>query len=206
EGSLKRLQTDQIDLIHVHSLEGPDDLAKIEAKDGVLNALYKMRDEKLTRFVGITCHNNPEVLKTALERHDFDCTQMALNAALQGMIGTEHGMGLNPAVKTSFEHVALPVARRKNLGILAMKVMGQEALVGTGDGKGAATKLLQYSLSLPVTAAVVGMPNHDMVRENTEWVRNFQPMLEDEMRDFSRRVSAAHKMALDLRFRDHVDC
>src|SRR5438034_4176857 len=124
EGSLKRLETDQIDLIHVHALMGADDLAKIEAKDGVLNALYKMRDEKLTRFVGITCHDDPAVLKTALERHDFDCVQMALNAALQGMTGGEHGMVLNPAIKTSFEQVALPVARSKNLGILAMRVTG----------------------------------------------------------------------------------
>lgn len=207
EGSLKRLETEQIDLIHVHSLEGPDDLAKIEAKDGVLNALYKMRDEKLTRFVGITCHNNPEVLKTALERHDFDCTQMALNAALQGMHGGEGmSMLLNPAIKTSFEHVALPVARRKNLGIIAMKLMGQEELVGSGSGKSSADKLIQYSLSLPVAAAVVGMPTHAMIRENTEYARNFTPMSASEMRDFSNRVSAAHKEALDLRFRHHVDC
>ena len=155
EGSLKRLQADQIDLIHVHALMGEDDLAKIEAKDGVLNALYKMRDEKLTRFVGITCHNDPAVLKTALERHDFDCTQMALNAALQGMVGTEHGMALNPAFKTSFEHLALPVALKKKMGILAMKVMGQEALVGSGAGKSSATRLLQYSLSLPVAAKLL---------------------------------------------------
>lgn len=87
EGSLTRLQTSQIDLIHVHSLMGKDDLVKIEASDGVLNALYKMRAEKLTRFVGITCHSDPAVLKTALERHDFDCVQMALNAAKQGMQG-----------------------------------------------------------------------------------------------------------------------
>jgi uncharacterized protein len=206
EGSLKRLQTDQIDLIHVHGLMGEDDLAKIEAQDGVLKTLYKMREEKLTRFVGITCHNDPAVLKTALERHDFDCVQMALNAALQGMTGGEHGMVLNPAIKTSFEELALPVARRKNLGILAMKVMGQEMLLGTGSGKSPATKLLQYSLSLPVAAAVVGMPTHAMVRENTEFARNFQPMREDEMRDFSRRIAAANKLALDVRFRNHVDC
>jgi uncharacterized protein len=208
EGSLKRLQTEQIDLIHVHSLEGPDDLEKIEAKDGVLNALYKMREEKLTRFVGVTCHNNPEVLKTALERHDFDCVQMALNAALQGMVSGREGMAmvLNPAIKTSFEHVALPVARKKNLGILAMKVMGQEQLVGTGDGQSHPSKLLQYSLSLPVATAVVGMPTHDMIKANVEFAKSFQPMPADEMGDFSRRVSAAHKMALDLKFRDHVDC
>jgi uncharacterized protein len=206
EGSLKRLQTGQIDLIHIHALMGADDLGKIEAKDGVLNALYKMREEKLTRFVGITCHNDPAVLKTALERHDFDCVQMALNAALQGMTGGEHGMVPNPAIKTSFEHLALPVARKKNLGILAMKVMGQEALLGTGTGKSSAEKLLQYSLSLPVAAAVVGMPTHAMILQNTEWARNFQPMPADEMRSLSHRVAEANKMALDLKFRDHVDC
>jgi uncharacterized protein len=206
EGSLKRLQTDQIDLIHVHALMGEDDLAKIEAKDGVLNALYKMRDEKLTRFVGITCHNDPAVLKTALERHDFDCTQMALNAALQGMKGGEHGMVLNPAITTSFEHVALPVARTKNLGILAMKITGQEMLVGTGADKSEMEKLLRYALSLPVAAAVVGMPTQEMIRQNAESARNFEPMPADEMRDFSRRIAGAHKLALDSKFREHVDC
>ena len=47
--------------------------------------LLKMRDQKVTRFIGVTSHTDPEVLKMALERHDFDCTQMALNAALVGM-------------------------------------------------------------------------------------------------------------------------
>jgi uncharacterized protein len=206
EGSLKRLQTDQIDLIHVHALEDADDLAKVEAKGGVLEALLKMRDEKLTRFVGITSHYDPVVLKTALDRHDFDCVQMALNAALQGMTGGEHGMVLNPAIKTSFEHIALPVARKKNLGILAMKIMGQEGLLGDGSGKSGAAKLLQYTWSLPVASTVVGMPHHDMIRENAELARNFVPMPAKEMRDFSERIAEANKMALDLKFRDHVDC
>jgi predicted aldo/keto reductase-like oxidoreductase len=188
EGSLKRLQTSQIDLIHVHALMGEDDLAKIEASDGVLNALYA------------------EVLKTALERHDFDCVQMALNAAKQGMKDGEHGMVPNPAIQTSFERVALPVARQKNLGILAMKIMGQEALIGSGSDKGSVEKLLQYSWSLPVAAAVVGMPTHAMIRQNAQLARNFAPMPEEEMRDFSHRVAGANKMALDLKFRDHVDC
>lgn len=206
EGSLKRLQTDQIDLIHVHALMGEDDLAKIEASDGVLNALYKMRDEKLTRFVGITSHYNPEVLKLALERHDFDCVQMALNAAKQGMKDGEHGMVPNPSIQTSFERLALPVAREKNLGILAMKIMGQEALIGSGSEKGSVEKLLQYSWSLPVAAAVVGMPTHAMIRQNVQFARNFAPMPEQEMRGFSHRMAGANKMALDLKFRDHVDC
>ena len=54
EGSLKRLQTDQVDLLHIHDLKGEDDLAAIEAKDGVLAVLRKMRDQKVARFIGIS--------------------------------------------------------------------------------------------------------------------------------------------------------
>lgn len=205
EGSLKRLQTNQIDLIHVHALHGMDDLAKVEAKDGVLNALYKLRDEKVTRFVGMTSHYDPTVLRTAIERHDLDCVQMALNAALQGMTTGSHRMVLNPAMQASFQRIALPAARRKNLGILAMKVMGQEELLGTGPGKSDAARLLQYTLSLPVDVAVVGMPTHEMIHQNAAWARTFTPMPHHEMNRFSHRIADANKLALDEKFRNHVD-
>jgi aryl-alcohol dehydrogenase-like predicted oxidoreductase len=54
EGSLKRLQIDQFDLVHIHSLTDDKDLADIEAKGGVLETLHKLRDQKVTRFIGIT--------------------------------------------------------------------------------------------------------------------------------------------------------
>jgi predicted aldo/keto reductase-like oxidoreductase len=205
EGSLKRLQTDQIDLIHVHSLRDADDLARVEAKGGVLQALYKLRDQKVTRFIGMTSHYDPRVLKTAIERHDLDCVQMALNAALQGMTPGEHGMALNPAIPVSFERVALPAARKKNLGILAMKVTGQEALLGSGSGKSDVAHLLRYTLSLPIACAVVGMPTLGMIRQNSAWTRTFTPMTATEMKRFSGRIAAANKLALDLRFQSHVD-
>ena len=205
EGSLKRLQTDQIDLVHVHALHGMDDLAKVEAKDGVLNALYKLRDEKVMRFVGMTSHYDPAVLKTAIERHDLDCVQMALNAALQGMTTGSHRMVLNPAMSGSFQQIALPAARKKNLGILAMKVMGQEELLGAGPGKSDAAMLLQYTLSLPVDAAVVGMPSLSIIRRNAVWARRFAPMSRHGMYEFSRRMAQYNKLALDNKFCDHVD-
>ena len=104
------------------------------------------------------------MLKTALERHDFDCTQMALNAALVGMKGSPKGMIPNPDMTSSFETVALPVARAKKMGIIAMKIFGQEALVGAAPTE----KLLYYSLSLPVTTAVVGMPKLEHLEENVQ--------------------------------------
>src|SRR6202142_3905409 len=121
EGSLKRLQTDHLDLIHVHSLTDEHDLADVEAPDGVLKVLLKLRDQKVTRFIGITSHTDPAVLKTALERHDFDCTQMALNAARGGRGGGKKGRVPNKARKISFKDVALRVPRHKKMGVIAMK-------------------------------------------------------------------------------------
>jgi predicted aldo/keto reductase-like oxidoreductase len=201
EGSLKRLQTDHLDLIHIHDLKGEDDLAAAEAKDGVLAVLRKLRDQKVTRFIGVTSHTDPQVLKTALERHDFDCTQMALNAALVGMKSGAKGMVPNPDMKWSFETVALPVAQAKKMGIIAMKIFGQEALVGAAP----AEKLLYYSLSLPVTTAVVGMPRPEHIDENVKLVQAYKALPRTEMRSLSKELSEKYKLALDRQLHHHHD-
>src|SRR5215469_15924661 len=164
ELSLKSLQVDHVDLLHLHSLTEADDLAKIEAKGGVLDELYRFRDQKLTRFIGVTSHTNPAVMQAALERHDFDCCQMALNAGMASMINGGRGRGMvpNDAMKSSFETAALPVAVRKKMGILAIKSFAQDALIGQAPVE----KLLYYTLSLPVTAAVVGMPKLEHIDHN----------------------------------------
>ncbi len=106
EGSLKRLQTDHVDLLHIHSLGHADDLAKIEAPDGALKGLMEAREQKLARFVGMSSHTDGKVMAKAIQRHDLDCVQMALNASRNGR----------------FEEIALPAANAKNLGVIAMKV------------------------------------------------------------------------------------
>ena len=202
EKGLKRLQTDQIDLLHIHSLGDEEDLKSIE--NGSLKALYELRDQGVCRFIGITSHTYPDVLATALERHDFDCTQMALNAAKQGRSRNSRDPVATPPAD-SFEAVALPVALRKGTGVIAMKVTGQESLVGTSEGKAGVDRLLQYAWSLPVATAVVGMPTLDFVRQNAEIARGFKPMPVGEMRDFSKKLSDANKHALDTHFHHHVD-
>jgi len=201
EESLKALDTDHVDLLHIHALLKADDLAVIEAKGGVLEQLLKMRDQKMTRFIGITSHFDPTVLKMALERHDFDCTQMALNGALVGMDSGKGGMVPNKAIQTSFETVALPVANRKKMGVLAMKVFAQEALLA-----GAPTeKLLTYTLSLPITAAVVGMPKLEHIADNARVAKAFKPMAKEEMERMSGGLSRQYKASLDRFFSTHVD-
>lgn len=197
EMSLKRLQTDQIDLIHIHSLQDDEDLAN--AEKGVLKALYKMRDEQVCKHIGVTSHTDPAVLATALERHDFDCTQMALNGALQGNTNRVFGR------VDSFEEVALPVAKKKNLGVIAMKVTGQEKLLGKEAGKTHVENLLRYSLSLPVAVAVIGMPKLDYIRENTTIARSFEPLSNKEMNGLNKEIVPAQQAALNRYFEHHVD-
>ena len=202
ETSLKSLQTDQIDLIHIHSLKDEEDLAAIEA--GSLRALMELRDQRVCRFAGITSHTHPDVLATALDRHDFDCTQMALNAAKQGRSANAREP-VDNAPEDSFEAVALPVAVRKDMGVLAMKATGQESLVGEGSGKSGIDRLLRYALSLPVTTAVVGMPTLDFIRENVEVAKNFELMPSEEMERYSQEMSDLNKHAMDMHFCCHVD-
>ena len=201
EASLKALQVDRVDLLHIHALTTADDLAKIEAKGGPLDQVLKMRDQKMTRFVGITCHADPQVLKTALERHDFDCTQMALNAGTVSMMSGTGGMVPDKSVTTSFETVALPVALRKKMGVLAMKIFAQDALVGQAPIE----KLLYYTLSLPVTAAVVGMPKVEHIDRNVASARKFKQLSAAEMKQLGHTLSQKNKAALDRYFLHHVD-
>jgi aryl-alcohol dehydrogenase-like predicted oxidoreductase len=202
ELSLKRLRTDHLDIVHIHALASREDLAAIEARGGVLEALLQAREQKITRCVGITGHADPVAMKEALERHDFDCVQMALNLARARMDwGNDGKANAIPMGESSFEALALPVATRKKMGIIAMKVFGQEQLVG----KATTRELIYYSLSLPVSLASVGMPKPDMVEQNATLARAFQPLSGPEMQKLRAAVSEPQKAAFARFMRDHRD-
>ena len=201
EASLKALQVDHLDLLHIHALTTTDDLARIEAKGGVLEQVYKLRQEKIVRNIGVSSHAEPLVMKTALERHDFDCAQMALNAGMVAMQNGPHGMITNPGMKSSFETEALPVAIRKKMGVLAIKAYAQDALIGQSTLE----RMLYYTLSLPVTAAVIGMPKLEHIEENVRLTRAFKPLSASEMKQMVAELSGKNKLALDQFFRMHVD-
>jgi aryl-alcohol dehydrogenase-like predicted oxidoreductase len=201
ELSLKRLQTDRLDVLHIHALKDLKDLAAIEARDGVLKALYEARDQKVARAIGITCHADPVALKTALERHDFNATQMALNAAMARMAEAPGGMKATPMSAGGFEEFALPVAVRKGLGVIAMKVCAQDQLAGAAPFE----KLLAYTLSLPVSLASVGMPKPEFIARNVELVRGFTPMSDTDRRRLTESIAAERKVSLGEFFRNHAD-
>ena len=188
EASLKRLQTDHLDVLHLHDLTDAQDLAAIAAPDGAIRALYELRSQKVTRAIGMTSHTDGAVMATAIEQNDLDCVQMAMN----------------PARALQFEELALPAAKRKGLGVILMKVTSQEKLVGTGPGKTDIASLLRYALSLPVSTVVVGMPKPEFVAENIAIARGFAPMDEREI-DRVRKSVAPQQAAVAAFFSGHVD-
>ena len=188
EGCLKRLQTDHVDLLHIHSLSKADVLAKIEAPDGALKGLLEAKEQKMARFIGMTSHTDGPTLAQAIERHPLDCVQMALN----------------PTGNGSFEKTALVAANKKKLGVIAMKVFGQENLIGTEPGKTDPVSLMRFALSLPVTTAVSGMPEVEMLERNVALGRSFTPFSAMDMARLREELSVSRPM-LEKKLVGHLD-
>lgn len=201
ERSLKLLGTSQVDLMHIHSLGNEDDLTEVEAKGNILDVLYRMREEKVARFIGVTSHTNPTVLKTFLERQNLDSVQMALNIAQIGNSAPSNRAGEGQTGMSGFERIAMPVALKKNMGLTAMKVFAQDRLLG----KASIEMLLRYAMTLPVAAAVAGMPKLEHLEENLRVAKAFKPLTREEMQALPDSVSAQLRASIDHFFANHAD-
>jgi predicted aldo/keto reductase-like oxidoreductase len=165
EESLKSLQTDHLDLWQLHNVRTQEDLDKIFAKDGAIRALEKARDEKIVRYLGITGHYDPDVLKKAITQYPFDNILMALNAA------DRHNQ--------SFIDKLLPAAVEKKMGIVGMKVPAR----GRMFREGGVTKMeqaMRYVLTLPVSTIIVGIDDVRQLEENVRIAQEFKPMTAEE--------------------------
>jgi hypothetical protein len=161
EASLEALQTDRLDLWQLHNVMRDDDLDRIFAKDGAIHALEKAREQKLARFLGITGHFDPFVLRRAIERHPFDTILMALNAA------DRH--------RASFIEHLLPVAVEKRMGVIGMKIPARGRLFREG-GITAMKDAMDYVLTLPVSTVIVGISTLEELEENVAIARAFRPL------------------------------
>jgi aryl-alcohol dehydrogenase-like predicted oxidoreductase len=187
EASLKRLQTDRLDVLHLHSLGDEADLAKIMAPDGAVKALYELREQKVTRCIGMTSHTDGAVMARAIEQNDLDCVQMAMN----------------PARAARFEELGLAAANRKNLGVILMKVTGQDRLMV--DGGADAASLLRYAWSLPISTAVCGMPRLEMLEANVATAKAHTAPLSAAEMEKLRAQLAGRKVVLEQFFAHHHD-
>lgn len=159
--SLKRLQTDHVDLVQVHAVNAWADLEQALAPDGAVAALEQARQEGLLRFIGITGHARPEILASALEQYPFDTVLCAL--------------GIADRLVSSPESFLLPRVRARGCGLIAMKVLCH------GEIK-TRELALRYSLGLPgVSLAIVGMDQPEQIDQNVESAAAFQPLRDDEL-------------------------
>lgn len=152
EASLKRLKTDHVDLIQIHCVRTAADLASVLAADGPLVALRRAKEEGLVKFVGVTGHEDPKVMKAAIETDAFDSVLLPLNP-----------VDLHWA---SFVDGTLPAAVTKGMARVGMKVFASGRLVRPADGtaKGlAAEDCLRFAYGLDVSTTIVGCSTTDEV-------------------------------------------
>lgn len=168
EKSLKQLQTDRIDLWQLHNVRTEDDLKKIFASDGAIKALEEARRSGVVRYLGITGHYDPWVLKKGIDEYDFDCILMALNAA------DRHN-------KLFIDNL-LPFAVQKNLGIIGMKIPARGRIFREG-GITSMKQAMEYVLTLPVSTIIVGISTLNELEENVRIAKNFKPLSEKQMRE-----------------------
>lgn len=171
--SLKRLQTDHLDLVHLHSL-GDEDVDLVLGKEGALAGLLEAKAKGWLRFIGVSGHNRPGKFLPALRTGQIDALMVAMNYV--------------DRFTYNFEERVLPEARKRNLGIAAMKVLGgpmgfQYHPPAPGRLSGEAySDALRYALSLPgVAIAVVGMRDIGQVEQAVKVARSFRPLTLTEM-------------------------
>ena len=183
EESLRRLQTDHVDLWQIHAVSYDNDPDLAYAKGGILEAFDKAKQQGKVRFVGFTGHKDPGFHFRMLQMgYPFDTVQMPLNAL-------DHGF-------FSFERQVLPEANRRGVGVLGMKSMAGTASI-VKKGGATAEEMLRYAMSLPVATTISGMESMDVLRQNLRVARGFQPMTPAELDELRARLAP---VAADGRF------
>lgn len=183
EDSLRRLQTDYLDLWQVHELAYDNDPEWHFAPDGVMEAVEQAKRAGKVRFVGFTGHKSPEIhLKMLSYDYPFDACQLPLNCC--------------DGTFRSFEQQVLPELARRGIAALAMKSIG-----GGGDmvkaGLVTAEEALRYAMSLPVASVVSGIDSLAVLQQNLKVARGFTPLSAEEMQALRERCAP---MAADGRF------
>jgi aryl-alcohol dehydrogenase-like predicted oxidoreductase len=174
EESLRRLQTDHLDLWQIHGVAFEHDPDLFIRKGGAAEALDQARQQGKTRFVGFTGHKHPGIhLKMLATGFPFDAVQMPLNAFDASFL--------------SFEQKVLPELNSRGIAPLGMKPLN-----GHGDailhGAITAEDALRYAMSLPVSTTITGIDKPEVLQQNLQIARNFHPMSAPEMQALRDRV------------------
>jgi aryl-alcohol dehydrogenase-like predicted oxidoreductase len=179
EQSLRNLQTDHVDCVHIHNVSRDDRFPDLDAalsEDGVLGALIEAKKQGKTRHIGCTSHLKPARVLPAFATGQIELFMCSMNFVERHIY--------------NYEEKVLPEARRRGIGVIAMKVLG-------GPNKGVAPRLastedyqttLRYVWGVPgVSVAIVGMRSQEELRQALSAARAFRPFAKTELAAVTQR-------------------
>lgn len=180
EESLRRLQTDHIDLLQFHEVIRDSDADRVFAPDGGMEAVLAAKKAGKVRYIGFTGHKSPDIhlkmLETAFAHNfTFDAVQMPLNVM--------------DAHYDSFEKKVLPVLVEHNIGVLAMKPMGDAIILRSKTAS--PVECLHYAMNLPVSVVITGCDSFPILQQALEAARNFKPLGNEEVASLLARTAPA---------------
>lgn len=178
--SLKRLQTDHVDLMQFHEIIRMEDPDRIFAPGGAMEAMMAAKQAGKVRFIGFTGHKDPLVHQRMLEvaatnRFRFDTVQMPLNVM--------------DAHFRSFERKVLPLLQRDGIGVLGMKPMGDKVILESKTVT--PIECLHYALNLPTSTVITGIDSMPILDQAIEAARAFKPMSKAEVATLLARTAQA---------------
>ncbi|MDJ0592484.1 MAG: aldo/keto reductase [Pleurocapsa sp. MO_226.B13] len=187
EDSLRRLNTDYLDLWQVHSVNSPEDVSDRIA-NGVFEVMTEAKASGKVRHIGFTGHRQPEAHLKVLEESDiFDTCQMPVNLA-------------DPSY-SSFINQTMAKLVERNIGVIAMKTLANGGFFG-GSSHGqhgdnpkivpnrvSIAEAINFAWSLPVSVIVTGANNPQQMQEKVDLANSFVAMSEQERQDLIDKVA-----------------
>jgi predicted aldo/keto reductase-like oxidoreductase len=172
--TLKNMKTDHLDLWQIHDVRTEEDMEEIFGPGGALEGFVEAKKNGYTRFVGITGHHDPAILRRCLQKFHFDTVLLPVNPA-------------EPHYE-SFLTEVIPVAVAKRMGIIGMKVYcrGLAQRIPWYSGM---ERFFRFALTQPITAAVIGCDNLMQLSDNAEIARSFTPMSDEETKELIDAVA-----------------
>ena len=184
EQSLKRLQTDHIDLVQFHEIIRMEDPDRIFAPGGAMEAMLDAKKAGKLRYIGFTGHKDPLVHLRMLEvaqKHDFhfDTAQMPINVM--------------DAHFRSFTHKVVPELVKQQIGVLGMKTFGDHFVLDNALQTGSATpiEMLHYSMTVPTSVVITGIDSVKILDQACEAARTFKPLTQSEIAALLNRTKVA---------------
>ena len=174
EDSLRRLQTDHLDLWQFHEINYDNDADWIFER-GAIKAAMEARKAGKVRFIGFTGHKDPRLHLDMLGRaFEWDTCMMPVNVA--------------DFHYRSFQKGVVPVCAKRKIGVIGFKGLGGGGAGLIGKEGLTVDECLRYAMSMPVAVQVVGMTSLEQVKQNVEIARNFKPMPADERTKLLARI------------------